>query len=93
LLTSANLQVATLAEFVKRAAAIPRIFNFGSSGHGSVTHVAMATFFDRAGLELTHIPLKSTGETVQELLAVRIHAAMLPTLTAHSLQTGWLLWL
>lgn len=87
LLTSANLQVATLAEFVKCAAATPRVLNFASSGHGSATHVAMATFLDRAGLELTHIPLKSTGETVQELLTGRIHAAMLPTLTAHLLQT------
>lgn len=86
LVSSAHLQVASLAEFVKLAEAAPRIFTFASSGLASATHVAMASFLDRAGLEMTHIPFKSTAETVQELLAGRIHAAMLPTLTAHSLQ-------
>jgi tripartite-type tricarboxylate transporter receptor subunit TctC len=86
LVASANMQVASLGDFVKRAAASPGSLNFASSGNGSATHVCMAAFLVRAGLELTHIPFKSTGETVQELLAGRIQAAMLPTLTAHSLQ-------
>jgi tripartite-type tricarboxylate transporter receptor subunit TctC len=86
LVSSVHLQVASLAEFVKRAETTPRSLTFASSGLGSATHVAMATFLDRAGLELTHIPFKSTGETVQELLAGRIHVAMLPTVTAYSLK-------
>jgi tripartite-type tricarboxylate transporter receptor subunit TctC len=86
LVVSATLQVASLGDFVKRAAALPGQMNFASSGNGSATHVAMGTFLVRAGLDMAHIPLKSTAETVQELLAGRIHAAMLPTLTAHSLQ-------
>jgi tripartite-type tricarboxylate transporter receptor subunit TctC len=86
LVASANMQVASMGDFVKRAAASPGSLNFASSGNGSATHVAMAAFLARAGLELTHIPFKSTGETVQELLAGRIQVAMLPTLTAHSLQ-------
>jgi tripartite-type tricarboxylate transporter receptor subunit TctC len=80
------MQVFSMGDFVKRAAASPGSLNFSSSGNGSATHVAMTEFLARAGLELTHIPFKSTGETVQELLAGRIQVAMLPTLTAHSLQ-------
>lgn len=87
LVASADLQVTSLGEFVKRAAASPRTLNFGSSGIGSATHVAMAYFLARSGLDLTHIPFKGTGETVQHLLAGRIHSAMLPTLVAHQLQT------
>ena len=86
LVASTNMQVASMSDFVKRAAALPGSLNFASSGNGSATHVAMAAFLARAGLELTHIPFKSTGETVQELLAGRIQVAMLPTLTAYSLQ-------
>jgi tripartite-type tricarboxylate transporter receptor subunit TctC len=87
LVVSATLQVASLGDFVKRLTASPAQMNFASSGNGSATHVAMATFLARAGLGMTHIPFKSTAETVQELLAGRIHAAMLPTLTAHALQS------
>ena len=87
LVTSAAMQVASLSDFVKRVTASPGQMNFASSGNGSATHVAMATFLARTGLDMTHIPFKSTGETVQELLAGRIHAAMLPTLTAHALQS------
>lgn len=87
LVVSATLQVASLGDFVKRVRASPGQMNFASSGNGSATHVAMATFLVRAGLDMTHIPLKSTGETVKELLAGRIHVAMLPTLTAHALQS------
>ncbi len=87
LVASADLHVVSLGEFVKRAAASPRTLNFGSSGTGSATHVAMATFLARSGLDLTHIPFKGTGETVQHLLAGRIHAAMLPMLVAYQFQT------
>ena len=36
----------------------------------------MASFLARADLQMVHIPLKGTGEIISELLAGRVHAAM-----------------
>lgn len=83
LVASADLQAACLDDFVKRIALAPQRYHFASSGQGSTTHVGMAAFLARAGLEMTHVPFKGTGEVVQEILAGRIQAALLPALSVY----------
>jgi tripartite-type tricarboxylate transporter receptor subunit TctC len=87
LVASADLQAARLDDFVKRIALAPQRYHFASSGQGSATHVGMAAFLARAGLEMTHVPFKGTGEVIQEILAGRIQAAILPTLSLHPFKT------
>lgn len=76
LVTPTSFKTPDLASFVARVRAQPLAFNFASAGNGSTTHVGMASFLDRAGLQMVHLPLKGTGEIINELLAGRIQAAM-----------------
>lgn len=76
LVTPASFNTPDLASFVSRVQAQPLVFNFASAGIGSTTHVGMASFLDRAGLQMVHLPLKGTGEIINELLAGRVQAAM-----------------
>jgi len=47
-------------------------FNFGSSGIGNTAHLFGELLKQRAGVEMEHIPFKSSGEAIQELVAGRI---------------------
>jgi tripartite-type tricarboxylate transporter receptor subunit TctC len=47
-------------------------FNFGSSGVGNTAHLFGELLKQRAGIEMEHIPFKSSGEAIQELVAGRI---------------------
>lgn len=67
-----NLGVNTLADYVKLAKTKPGQFNYASAGNGSATHMGMAYFLARAGVEMQHVPMKSTGDAVNELLAGRV---------------------
>jgi tripartite-type tricarboxylate transporter receptor subunit TctC len=68
----ASLGVNSLAEFVKLAKSKPGQFNYASAGNGSASHLGTASFAAKAGIELQHIPMKSTGDAINELLAGRV---------------------
>ncbi|RYY63721.1 MAG: tripartite tricarboxylate transporter substrate binding protein, partial [Comamonadaceae bacterium] len=42
------------------------------AGNGSATHMGMAYFLSKAGVEMQHVPMKSTGDAVNEVLAGRV---------------------
>lgn len=71
---SSDMKVSNTAEFIREVKANPGKYNYASAGNGSATHLAMASFLAKAGLQMTHIPMKSTGEAVNELLAGRVQA-------------------
>jgi tripartite-type tricarboxylate transporter receptor subunit TctC len=81
LITSSTLKTPDLASFVARVRAQPNAFNYASAGNGSTTHVGMASFLKTAQLQMTHIPLKGTGEIITEILAGRVQAAMVSLLS------------
>lgn len=66
-----NLGVNTLADYVKLAKSRAGQFNYASAGNGSATHLGMAYFLAKAGLDMQHIPMKSTGDAVNEVVAGR----------------------
>jgi tripartite-type tricarboxylate transporter receptor subunit TctC len=70
----------TLADLVREAKAKPGKLNYASAGNGSATHLGMASFNARAGLEVQHIPMKSTGDAVNEVLAGRVQAVTSATI-------------
>ncbi len=47
-------------------------FNFGSSGVGNTAHLFGELLKTRTGVEMEHIPFKSSGEAIQELVAGRV---------------------
>jgi tripartite-type tricarboxylate transporter receptor subunit TctC len=67
-----NLGVNTLAEYVKLLKDKRGQLNYASAGNGSATHLGMAYFLARAGAEMQHVPMKSTGDAVNEVLAGRV---------------------
>jgi tripartite-type tricarboxylate transporter receptor subunit TctC len=67
-----NLGVNNLAEYVKLLKANPGKYNYASAGNGSATHMGMAYFLAKAGVEMQHVPMKSTGDAVNEVLAGRV---------------------
>jgi tripartite-type tricarboxylate transporter receptor subunit TctC len=81
LITSANLQTPDVRSFVNHVKANPKVFNYASAGSGSSTHVGMARFLQAADLEMVHIPLKGTGEIINEVLSGRVQAAMVSALS------------
>lgn len=67
-----NLGVNSLADYVKLVKSQPGKLNYASAGNGSATHLGMAYFLARAGVEMQHVPMKSTGDAVNEVLAGRV---------------------
>jgi tripartite-type tricarboxylate transporter receptor subunit TctC len=67
-----NLGVNTLADYVKLIKSQPGKLNYASAGNGSATHLGMAFFLAKAGVEMQHVPMKSTGDAVNEVLAGRV---------------------
>jgi tripartite-type tricarboxylate transporter receptor subunit TctC len=67
-----NLGVNTLADYVKLLKSQPGKMNYASAGNGSATHMGMAYFLAKAGVEMQHVPMKSTGDAVNEVLAGRV---------------------
>ncbi|CAA2099833.1 tripartite tricarboxylate transporter substrate-binding protein [Variovorax paradoxus] len=76
LAVASGMGVSTTADFIKEVKANPGKYNYASAGNGSATHLAMASFLAKAGLQMTHIPTKSTGEAVNEVLAGRVQAVI-----------------
>ncbi len=76
LMTSTQVPARTVAEFVSYGKAHPGRLNYASAGNGSATHLSMAYFASLAGVEMVHVPFKSTGEAMQEVLAGRAQAVI-----------------
>lgn len=64
----------TVADVVAYAKENPAGFLYGSSGPGTMPHVATAAFLEKAGIKGTHVPFKGSGEMAQALLSGTIMA-------------------
>src|SRR5207237_9624411 len=53
-----------------------------SAGHGSSGHLAAAYFASLAGLDMVHIPFKSSQDATNDVLAGRSHAVVVPNVGA-----------
>ncbi len=66
----------SLKEFIAAARAQPGAINIGSAGNGSGTHLSGELFKLRAGLNLTHVPYKSAGASVADVVSGQIQSSM-----------------
>jgi tripartite-type tricarboxylate transporter receptor subunit TctC len=82
LMSTSALAAKTVAELVAYAKANPGKLNYASAGNGSATHLSMAYFVALAGVDMVHVPYKSAGEAVNEVLAGRAHAVVAATINA-----------
>ena len=62
----------TLAEFIALAKKQPGKMSYGSAGPGSIHHLTMAIFADRAGIDLLHVPYRGGSAMVNGLLTGEI---------------------
>jgi len=78
-----RLPVKNVAELIALAKAKPRALNYASAGPASLAHLAGALFAHMAGVELTHVPYRSSGQAVLDLTEGRIEmqfGTLAPTL-------------
>jgi tripartite-type tricarboxylate transporter receptor subunit TctC len=79
----------TLAEFIARAQAAPTPLLYASAGVGSYQNIDMELFSRRAGIALTHLPLRGAGEMVTTVLRGDAQLAEFSVITAQQhVQSG-----
>lgn len=63
-----SVSAATVADIIELAKASREGLNWGSSGNGSVQHMALELFRISAGIRLNHIPYKSGAPALADLM-------------------------
>jgi len=72
LVTRKDLPAGDLQEFIAYAKANQAKMQYGSSGAGSINHLACALLNAAAGIDTTHVPYRGGSQVAQDLLAGRI---------------------
>lgn len=67
-----SVQAASLKEFIALARAKPGAIAFGSSGNGSFSHLTAELFRQASGTNMVHVPYKSAGPALVDLLGGQI---------------------
>ncbi len=76
-----SVPAATLRDFIAYAKANPGKLSYGSSGPGTLTHLAMEQLKVTAGLDIVHVPYRGIGPAFADILGGQTQA-MLPGLAA-----------
>jgi tripartite-type tricarboxylate transporter receptor subunit TctC len=63
---------ASVRDLIAAAKARPGKIDFASSGNGSAQHLVAALFTFAAGIELNHVPYKSSSAAMQDLVAGQV---------------------
>ncbi|MGK7865478.1 Bug family tripartite tricarboxylate transporter substrate binding protein [Falsiroseomonas sp. E2-1-a4] len=87
-----SLPVQNVAEFIAHLRANPDRLSFSSTGPGSSSHLAMELFMSMSGTRMTHVPYRSSGQALADLMAGRVETsldsftAMMPAVRAGRLR-------
>lgn len=87
-----SVQATTLKELIDLAKSKPNQINYGSTGNGTLVHLAGEIFKSLAGIELVHVPYKGVAGAVTDLVAGRVQlmfeqpSAFLPHIQAGKLR-------
>lgn len=76
LLAHPSLGVSTVAELVAAAKAKPGIINYGSSGNGTILHLAVELLASKTGIKLQHVPYRGAGQFLQDLISGQIQVGV-----------------
>lgn len=72
LLVNPSLPAGSVKELIALAKAKPGQLNYGSSGSGGASHLAMELFRSMAGIDVRHIPYKGAGPAATDLISGQI---------------------
>ena len=81
----AKVPAKNVKELVAILKAKPGAYNYASSGNGTIIHLAGAMFADEAGVDVRHVPYKSTGQMVTDIIGgqVEMGVVALPAVQQH----------
>ena len=65
---SPSVQAGSVKELIALAKAKPGTLNYGTSGIGSLGHLAALRFAKAAGIDIVHVPYKSAPDVIQAML-------------------------
>ena len=68
LVVGSTVPVGTLKEFITYAKANPGKLSYGSSGPGTLTHLAMEQLKVAADLDIVHVPYRGIGPAITDIL-------------------------
>jgi len=85
IVVNAKVPAKNAQELIALLKANPGKYNYGSSGNGTILHLAAAMFFEEAGVTATHVPYKGVGPMLTDLIGgqVEIGALSLPSVQQH----------
>ena len=78
---NAAMPVSSVKELIALARAKPGTINFGSAGIGSLTHLEGEFFKSAAGIDIVHIPYKSTNLAFTDMLGGHVHLVFSSTVS------------
>jgi tripartite-type tricarboxylate transporter receptor subunit TctC len=73
LVVNSEVPAHNLAELLALLKSKKTNFNYASSGMGNTAHLFGELFKHRAGVDMLHVPYKSSGEALMEVAAGRVH--------------------
>ena len=72
LVVNPKLPVKNLAELISFAKANPGVLNYGSSGHGGISHLAGELLCSMAKVKMTHVPYKGGSLALNDVVSGQI---------------------
>ena len=77
LVTSPTVPAKDVKELIALAKSQPGKLNYGSSGNGTVLHLAAELFCSEAGVKITHVPYKGGSQLMTDLLGGHMDMAFM----------------
>jgi tripartite-type tricarboxylate transporter receptor subunit TctC len=76
LISADQLNVKTLKDVIALAKAKPGKLSYASAGTGTLAHLAGELFKTKAGIDITHVPYRSSGQSMFDLMQGRIELSV-----------------
>ena len=67
--SNSKLPIKSVSDLLREAKANPGKLDVGTSGVGTIHHIALAVLMADAGIDMTHVPYKGSGQSVASALA------------------------
>jgi tripartite-type tricarboxylate transporter receptor subunit TctC len=73
LLLTKTIPVNNLKELIAYLKSNPGKLNYASSGNGTIIHLTAEAFKADAGVSITHIPYKGSGQAIPDIISGKVH--------------------
>ena len=78
---NAAMPVSSIKDLIALAKAKPNTINIGNAGVGSLTHLEGAYFGSAAGIDVVHVPYKSTNGAFSDMIAGQVQVVFSSTVS------------